>query len=232
MRHTAFAALGLLLLGLQPPIAAQNVSLDEGAFRISVNGAPRGREEFSIRRSGLGDQSRVVLRATIEREGPSGRESLSTVMSSAGSGLEVQEYQSRLTGPGATEINVVRSGARYVARVLSPEGEQVREFRAGPGSVLLDQDIAHHHFLLTPFLDSGSTVSLTVLSPRANRQLRMTFSFLGEEDVVVAGQPVRARRFRLEGEDAAREIWFDDQARILRVHVPDTGFLAERESVS
>ncbi len=227
------ATLGLiLLLGLPASLWGQNVSLDEGAFRLSVNGTFVGREEFSIRRTGLGDQARVVLRGTIEREGPSGPQEISTVMAAEGSGLETQEYQVRVTGSVPTEIYAVRSGARYMARVLSSEGEQVREFRAGPGSVLLDEEVAHHHFLLAPFLDQASSVSLTVLTPRAGRQSRMTLSLVGEEEVRVGGSLFPARHFRLDGETDSREIWLDGQGRVLQVLVPGTGLLAERESLS
>ncbi len=212
--------------------SGQNVSLDEGAFRLSVNGELTGREEFSIRRTGIGEGAQIVLRGTIERDDPGGNRGVTTVMSAVGNPPEVQQYQVRVTGPGATEIYVARTGARYMARVVSSEGEQVREFRAGPGSVLLDREVAHHYFLLSPFLDQGSAVSLTVLSPQMGRQLRLTLTLLGEEEVQIGGSLYRTRHFRLEGDGDPREVWFDDQGRVLRMELPGTGYVAEREAFS
>jgi hypothetical protein len=99
--------------------------------------------------------------------------------------------------------------------------------------VLLDEWVAHHHYLLTPFLDEGGPVSLTVLSPRAGRQFRVTFALVGEEEVRVGeGLVSDARHFRLEGSQSPRDIWFDPQGRVLRIEIPSEGYLAERESLS
>jgi hypothetical protein len=122
---------------------------------------------------------------------------------------------------------------RFLARIVSSRGEQLREFRAGPGSVLLDDGVVHHHHLLTPYLDQGSSVSMTVLNPRGTRQDRMTLSFVGEEEIRVGGLLVSGvRRYHLEGGELSRDIWFDAQGRILRLEIPAKGLIAERESIS
>jgi hypothetical protein len=198
-----------------------------------LDGKVVGHEEFSIRRIGPGGQQRIILRGTVELNLTEGRLNLAPTMDARGETLGVSDYQIKVSGTETTDIFVRVSGNRYLARVVSSEGEQLREFRAGPGSVLLDEGVVHHHYLLNPFLDDESAVSLTVLMPRAGRQERMTLSLVGEEEIRVGGVLVSdARRFHLEGGDHSRDIWFDSQGRILRMEIPSQGYLAERESLT
>jgi hypothetical protein len=152
-------------------------------------------------------------------------------MEATGDEMTVTAYQLRVEGFRQSEIYVTRSGRRYLAKVLSSRGEEVREFRAGPGSIILDRDIAHQYHLLLPFLNGPEAVSLTILSPEAGQQMRMTLSRIGSEEVRVGTDLVQGRHYRLEGEDASRDVWFDEQGRVLRVAIPSTGYVAERESV-
>ena len=224
----------LFLLALHPSqIRSQNVSVDENAFRLYLDGVVVGREEFSIRRIGPGGQQRIILRGKVELDLSEGRLNLAPAMDVQGGTLGVSAYQIKVSGTETTDIFVNVSGNRYLAREVSSSGERLREFRAGPGSVLLDEGVVHHHYLLNPFLDDESPVSLTVLMPRAGRQERMTLSLVGEEEIRVGGVLVPdARRYHLEGGDNTRDIWFDSHGRILRMEIPSQGYLAERESLT
>jgi hypothetical protein len=212
-------------------LSGQNVSVDEGAFRIAINGEIVGREDFSIRRVGVGEAARIILRATVELDLPEGRRNLVPAMRAGGGDVGVMDYQMKISGSQVSEVYVSRSGSRFLAKVISARGEDVREFRAGPGSVLMDRHVAHQHHLLLPFLDGPDAVSLTVLAPEEGQQFRMTLSSVGEEEVRVGTELVRGRHFRLEGEDGSRDIWFDEQGRILRVENANRGYVAERESL-
>ncbi len=214
------------------PLLGQNVSVDEAAFRIYRDGALAGREEFSIRRVGAGDQARVVLRGTIRMNTPDGPLAMSPMMDTQGAGLQVSGYQIDVSGAESTAISVTRSGTRYLVREISSQGERLREFRAGPGSILLDEGVAHHYYLLTPFLEHQSAVSLTILTPRLGSQTRMTLTHLGEEEIRVGDRLVQARHFRLDGSEDSRDVWFDDQGRVLRVEVPSRAYVAERETLT
>jgi len=231
MSVKTLAATAALLLSIPFPSHGQNVPLDEGAFRLYVHGQRAGREEFSIRRVGAGDQERIILRGTVSLELPSGRINLAPAAEAASGNLEVSAYQIKVSGTETTDIFVSLSGRRYLARIVSSRGEELREFRAGPGSLLLDDDVAHHHHLLTPFLESASPVSLTVLTPRAQSQVRVTLALVGREEVRVGQDLRQARRFRLDGGEGPRDIWFDHQGRILRIEIPSRGYVAERESL-
>jgi hypothetical protein len=212
-------------------LSGQNVPVDEGAFRLTVNGEVVGREDFSIRRVGRGSEARLILMGSVEMDLPDGRQSFSPAMEAGGQEMAVTAYQLRVTGARNVEIYVTRSDRRYMAKVISPEGEEVREFRAGPGSILLDREVAHQNYLLLPFLDRPDAVSLTVLSPLAGEQTRMTLRMVGEEEVRIGTELVRGRHYRLEGGEDSRDVWFDDQGRILKVALPARGYLAERESL-
>ena len=231
MSLRTLAAAAALLLSVPSPSLGQNVAVDEGAFRLYVDGQRAGREEFSVRQVGSADQGRIILRGTVSLELPGGRINLAPAAEAASGDLEVSAYQIKVSGSETTDIFVSLSGRRYLSRTVSARGEELREFRAGPGSVLLDDGVAHHHHLLTPFLDSSSPVSLSILTPRAQSQVRATLSLIGREEVRVGQDLLQARHFRLDGGDSPRDIWFDDRGRILRVEIPSRGYVAERESL-
>jgi hypothetical protein len=224
----------LFLLALTAfPVQAQNVSVDENTFRIYRNGEAIGKEDFSIRRIGRGVEQRLILRGTVDLTTPQGPVTLAPAMDVQGNTLTVSDYQIKVSGAETTDIFVSVSGNRFLARTLSASGEQLREFRAGAGSVLLDEGVVHHHYLLAPYLEGEQTVSVTVLTPRASTQQRMTLSFVGPEEIRIGGSLVPdARHFHLEGGDDSRDIWFDEQGRILRLEIPSQGYLAERESLT
>jgi hypothetical protein len=233
MRIPKLAGTTLLLISvLLAPLSGQNVGLDQGTFRISLNGKQVGQEEFSISRVGMGAQARVILRGSVDLSTDSGELSLAPAMDARGPELAVATYQIKVSGSETTEIYVGLNGSRFQARVISAQGEQLREFRAGPGSVLLDQFVAHQNYLLTPHLDENATVSLNILTPRESRQVRMNLTFVGADEVRVGNSLYPCRHFRLEGGEGARDIWFDDQGRVLKVEIPSLGYLAERDAVS
>jgi len=226
--RTLGAAAALFLI-LPIPVHGQNQPVDEGVFRLYLHGQRSGREEFSIRQVGTGEQGRIILRGSVSLEFPDGRLELAPAAEAARADLEVSAYQVKASGRETTDIFVSLSGRRYLARIVSSRGEELREFRAGPGSVLLDDGVAHHHHLLTPFLEQASPVSVTVLTPRAQSQVRMTLAPMGREEIRIGQDRVQARRFRLDGVEGHRDIWFDDQGRLLRVEIPSQGYVAERE---
>ena len=232
MRIWTLSGATLLLSLALNPLAGQNVSLDEGTFRISLNGERVGTEDFTISRVGMGSEARVILRGTVELSMDGGELTLAPAMDARGPALGVATYQIKASGTETTEIYVGLNGARYQSRTISAQGEQLREFRGGQGSVLLDRDVAHQHYLLTPHLDDSAAVSLNVLTPRDSRQLRMTLTFVGTEEVRVGDALYSTRHFRLDGGEDARDIWFDEQGRVLKVEIPSLGYLAEREDLS
>jgi len=212
------------------PLPAQVVTLDEGAFRLSLDGAPAGREEFSIRRTGAGEAARVIARGTVELRRDGGRERIAVALEARGPRLEVTAYQVKVSGVRNAEIYVSRTARRFSMKLVSEEGEELREYPAGPGAIVLDEGVAHHYFLLGPLL-GGDGGTVTALEPRTQRQLRLVAENRGTEEIQVAGFRVRARHLVLGTGPDERHVWLDEQDRVLRVEIPSLGYRADREAL-
>lgn len=206
---------------------AQAATLDEGTFRLSVRGTAVGTESFIIRRSGEGAgvttvaQGRIVLdtgdqtRSLLQFEGP---------------GLRPTAYQIEVTGSETQSISGQAAGTRFRATVVSTSGEQMREYLASEGAVVLDDGVAHQHYFLVSA--TGGDGSVPIIIPRQSRQVSARVSDLGAEQITIGGQSVESRRYRVEPQGlAARTIWADSQNRILRLRIPDEDYLAERTTL-
>jgi hypothetical protein len=213
-----------LLLTLALPLRAQNIVLDEGVFRLLREGREIGTETFAIRRVGQGAEAHVIANAVIELDLPTGREQVKPLLR-AESDLSVSRYQLEVSGLQPTAIAMELNGRRFVARTRTPSGQQEREFRATPGAVLLEEDVAHQYWFLSQ-LAEGSEV--TALVPRAASQHRVVVRSARPESIELDGTPVQSRHVTLEVDDRAHEVWYDADGRVLRVLVPPTGFSAER----
>lgn len=224
---TLAAALGLAVGFATAPAAAQTQVVDEGTFRLSVHGTPVGTETFSIRRNGAGDnattvaQGRVVLdsgeqtRALLQVEGP---------------GLRPSAYQIEVTGAERQSIRGQAAGNRFRAQIVSTAGEMMREYLASDGAVVLDDGVAHQYYFLVPSVDRRDRVP--VIIPRQSRQISARVSDAGTETIQIAGQGVSARRIDIEPAGMPeRSVWVDAQNRILRLRIPDSGYLAERTAL-
>jgi hypothetical protein len=218
-------AFALLLAGLVPSSArGQAVLLDEGRFRILVDGREVGSETFTIHRIGLGGDSEILATATVEVEGRTLRPALKTSPT-----YRPLSYQNAVSGSSNTELSVVLSGTRYESRMTGPEGDMEREYRAGEGSILLEGRIAHQYFFLAR---SAPAVGdrLRVIVPMEGRQLPVQVRSVDREDLRLGREVLSARHFTLSVGEAERHLWVDDDGRVLRVEIPAEGWVAERVS--
>ena len=213
-----------LVLAFGAPLQAQNVVLDEGTFRLMRGGQEVGTETFTIRRVGQGAEAHVIANAVIELDLPSGHEQVRPLLQTA-SDLSVSAYQVDVAGREPMEIAVTLNGRRFVARTRTPSGEQEREFRASPGAVLLEGDVAHQYWFLAQ-LAEGTDV--TVLVPRAGSQDHIVVRASRPEALELGGIQLQARHVTFEINGAVQEVWYDPDGRVLKVDVPATGFGAER----
>lgn len=206
---------------------AQTVVLDEGSFRLSVRGTPVGTETFSIRRTGEGPGATTSAQGRIVLD--SGRQTRS-LLQFEGPDLRPTAYQIEVTGPETQSISGQAAGNRFRATIVSTAGEQMREYLASAGAVVLDEGVAHqHHFLMAA---TGGNGRVAVIVPRQSRQVNAVVSDAGPEEITIAGQATRARRIRVEPQGLPlRFIWVDDQNRVLRFRIPDEEYLAERTSL-
>jgi hypothetical protein len=209
-------------------LAAQGVIVDQGQFAVSIGGAQVGTEEFSIRRAGLGREDAIFANGvvTLARDGER-QEIRPLLRATPPDGIAI-EYQVEVVGPDAMEIGLRRAGRRYVATIHSGLGEEQREFPAQEQTRILEADVAHQHY----FLRDAYAGSVTpVLVPRLRARLDLTAGAPVDEDLHVGNTVVAARRIEFTSPEDRRLVWFDRLGRVLRVEIPDMGYVAERTDV-
>lgn len=216
----AVAALALASSSLP----AQVVSVDEAAFELSRDGQVIGREEITLQRAGIGADARIIGQSVVRLEdGTEMRPSME-----ADATFRATTYQNRFSGTESGELEVMRRGRRLVARTETAAGEAQREFPASDRTVLLETEVVLLYYLLSPWSDAGEPTVVNVLDPRTSRQTRMRVVPSGRETIRVGMTQMEATWLRLEGGAGERHVWIDDQGRVIRVRVPETGFSARR----
>ncbi len=216
------AALAVASLAVAGGLEAQNVVLDEGRFSLFVNGRDVGSETFSIHRVGMGQDARILATATVTFDGTEMHPVLD-----ARPDFVPTSYQNELKGARTAELSVVLNGSRYVSRMSSPEGELQREYRASARMAVLDDQVAHQYYFVARFVDEGSG-PIVILIPAAGEQARLEVVSNEVEPFRLGDAQVQARHIRLQGGGAVRDLWVDDQGRVLRVEIPEAAFRAER----
>lgn len=205
------------------PATAQTTVIDEGTFRLSVRGNPVGNETFTIRRSGTGASASVVAQGRILLDTG---EQTRALLQVDGPGLRPAAYQIEATGAAGQTVRGQAAGNRFRAQIVSAAGETMREYLISDGAIILDDGVAHHHYFIA---NRPPGAGVPIIVPRQNRQVTGTITDAGRETITIGGQQVPARRVRLEpGGLPARTLWVDDEGRMLRLSIPDQGYLAER----
>jgi len=215
-----FAAVALLAT----PAAGQTVQLDEGTFRILVGGREVGTETFSLRQNGTGEDAVVIAQGRVVLDS---NETTANVQLS-GSGLRLVAYDVEISGDAAQRIRASVSRGRASSRTLSAAGETMKEYLVSEGAVLLDDDVAHHYYMIARRAEAGAT-NVAILLPRESRQVPATITRAGTESISIGGTSVQAQKIVVQpaGGDA-RTVWVDSQNRVLRVEVPARNYVAVR----
>lgn len=207
---------------------AQTVNLDEGTFRILVDGREVGVETFSIRQNGEGADAVIIAQGRVVLDGDAGGNEVIANVQMEGAGLRPVAYDVELRGADARRINARVTGSRASARTLSPAGETMREYLVSDGALLLDDGVAHHYYFIARRSAAGAE-GAAILIPRESRQVQATIAAPGTGSISAGGQTVRARQFVVTpaGGDA-RNVWVDGQGRVLRVEIPARRYVAVR----
>ena len=209
-------------------LEAQTTTLDEGTFRLLVQGREVGTETFSIRQSGAGDRAVVIAQGRIVLAGDDGSEQVSSSLQLSGSALRPAAYDLQVEGGDAERIAGRVVGGRFSARIVRPSGEQMREYLVSDGAVIADEGVAHQYYFLAQRVgDEGGRVPLVI--PRTSRQVWAQVDVSGNQSVQIGGASVPARRLDVQPQgSAAAQVWVDASGRVLRVAIPSSGFVAER----
>jgi len=209
-----------------PPSARAAQTTDRGTFLIMVDGLEAGEEEFLIQRSpsGARAQGTVTMR--------DGRKVI-TFLELTGPALRLASYQASATARDAPQDTAsvfvaARPDGALDARMTGPWGEEVREYRTRASTVVLDDGLAHHYFVLATAISGGAAGTLHVVAPLARSEEDAVKIEVAAETIRVDGESLEATRVRLGAGDAARSAWFDGGGRLVRVAAPALGFVAQR----
>jgi hypothetical protein len=213
------------------PATAQTSTLDEGSFRLLVGGEEVGTETFSIRQNGTGEDAVIIARGRVVLDTARSGQELTSSLQLAGGTLRPAAYDVTLEGADARKIAGRVVGGRFSARIVSSAGENMREYLVSDGAILLDEGIAHHYYFIARRVESGSQ-RVPIVIPRSSKQVAAQVTVGGSETVTVGGRSVAARRLTVEpAGEPPRNIWVDDQGRVLRLEVPARRYVAERSSL-
>lgn len=210
---------GCFLLAGRPAVAQTVV--DEGTFEVTVDGRPAGTERFVIRQNGSGASAETLASGQIRLNIAEGVLELAPRLRTTGVRSDPVSYQVEIGGSAPRTIVGTVGRGRFSAKIVTPSGEQLREYVASNGAVVLEDGVAHHYYFLAQRLREGQ---VPVLVPRDNRQVVATVGNRGEERVEVAGRSVPAFHLvvRLRP-DEERHVWLDALNRVLRVEHCRTG---------
>ncbi len=216
----------LLVGGMAAVATAQTGAEDEGTFEILVNGRPVGTEQFSIRQTGVGDGATFVASGHVQVLLATGNLDLTTALRTAGFEAAPVAYEVTAAGDAARRIVGTVGNGRFSAQILTPAGEQFREYVASAGAIVLDEGVAHHYYFLARRTRSGQ---IPILIPRENRQVMANVTDRGEEQMTVRGTRISLYHLVISpaGGDE-RHVWVDTLGRVIRVEIPDRNYVALR----
>lgn len=218
------ALMGLLPLVVAGAAQAQTAMVDEGTFRLMVNGREVGTETFRIQQTGSGRDAVIIAQGRVTLDARELRSSLQV----AGSTLRPAAYDLTVEGGDGQRIAGRVVGGRFSARIVSSAGENMREYLVSDGAVVADEGVAHHNYFLARQASAGTT-RVPLVVPQQNRQVFAAVTVGGAESVEVAGTRVEARRVTVspEGGDP-RTVWIDGEGCVLRVEIPARNYVAVR----
>jgi hypothetical protein len=227
----AYIACSLLLLApLRPAAAAAQTGTDDrGTFDVLIGGRRVGTEEFAIQQTGAGESTEIVATGRVHIQLPTGTLDLAPRLRTTGFQAQPVTYEVAVGGTSPRKIVGTIAGGRFSARIVTPTGEELREYLASNGGTVLDDGIAHHYYFLARRVRNGR---VPILVPRENRQVMATVSSVGEERVQVGS--ATANLFHLVvrpdgGEE--RHVWVDALSRVIKVEIPARDYAAVRTVV-
>jgi hypothetical protein len=226
-RRALRALMPAALAALPLAASAQVATVDEGSFVVTRGGARLGREDFRIARQPAGDGAAYVARATATY----GDRRIVPALQTDGDGVP-DRYQVEVRRAGVVEqrCSAQAAGGHFRAQSVSDGGEAAREFLLEPGTVVVDDELYHQYYFLVRRAPAGGGARVTVLAPRRGAQAAVTVTLDGAERLTVGGRPVEARHYVLtDRAGGRREVWADDQGRVLRVVLPAEGIEAVRD---
>ncbi len=225
MRRLSGVSAVLLAAALSPSLGvAQGAPLDEGTFIVTRNGTLVGKEAFRILKSSGKDQL-----YTSTAQGAFGEQRIAPALSADRVGVPLL-YRVEVKNGGEVEerLQATSRPGRLHAVLQTRTGESSKEYLMSSGAVILDEDVFHQHFFVPLARRSGDVV---VVIPRRNSQVTGRLEDRGADKIKVDGREVSAVHLVITLPDGARDLWFDDSGRLLKVAMPARGLVALREEL-
>ncbi len=208
------------------PERAPGQLVDRGTFVLYASGEEVGTEEFTIQRQGTGDAQVTLATGTLTlRDG----RIVKTILRLVGTTMVLDEYSASVSGSDTLAVMVVRAGNRLRTRTIAPWGEEAWEYPARATTVIFDDGVAHHYFLLGALLEAyGAEAQIDAVAPLAEMEELTVRPDIGSETIEVGGERVETTRIRLSSEGDSRTAWFDGSGRLVRVTLAGSDFQALR----
>jgi hypothetical protein len=211
----------------------QSTIADAGSFTVLEGGSKVGTEVFTIHQMLPPDAGYLIEGAAVY---PTRRlvPSLRTDSSGAPVRYQLDEFVAQRRQRQLT-LQIVRG--RGSERVQTSRGESATEFLVGQGARLLDDDVfAQYYFIaraaIGSFHDPGRSMVVPLLIPERGGTVAAAIVILGDESLDIAGQPREAVHLRIQtGDGDARDVWVDEEGRVLRVAIPARGLVALRDDL-
>lgn len=221
--RTALILAAVLSASGTPAHAQASRVADEGSFTITVNGRTAGRENFRISATPRGEATEYLARADVTY----GDRKVSPELRTGPDGGVAKYDVTTRSGAASEAWNGTLAGGRLNARIVSGRGISAREYIVPSGTMVLDDEIIHHHwFLVLRSRDGGIPV---VVPRRSNVQATVTMSTVGEETLQIGNHDVPATHLRATIGDEIHDIWVDKSGRLLKVALPSRGLVATRD---
>lgn len=231
------ATVPIAMLATVPVVAQAAVSADDsavsandsGTFRISIEGKHVGTEDFFISQIGTGPTTVTTASGRVDRILRDEDFGLTPHIRASGVEAAPTSYTVDISGDSPRRITAAIGGGRVSAKIITADGEQLREYVASQRAVILENGVAHHYSLMARRLHEGR---VPVIVPRENRQIIATVVDKGEDRIEIDGQEIQLTHLvvRPPGEDD-RHIWVDASNRVLKVKIPQKDYVAERTEI-
>lgn len=230
MNTATFRLPALLLVALPlvavPPAAAQTGMDDRGTFDVLIGGRRVGSEDFAIQQTGVGESTEIVASARVHVQLPTGTLDLGPRLRTTGFQAQPVTYEVAVGGTSPRKIVGTIGSGRFSARIVTPSGEEMREYLASNGATVLDDGVAHHYYFLARRVRSGR---IPIIIPRENRQVMATVTSEGEERVQIGSTTASLYHLVIRpdgGEE--RHVWVDALSRVIKVEIPARDYAAVR----
>jgi hypothetical protein len=217
--------LATALLSLPVPAFSQAGRIaDEGSFTISINGRTAGRENFRITAVTRGEITEYVARADVTY----GDRKVTPELRTGAQGGVVEYQVTTRSGAASESWKGALAGGRLNATIASGSRTAAREYIVPAGSVILDDEVMHHHWFLVLRARNGAMP--VVVPRRGDVQVTVAMSTVGEETLQIGTHDVAATHLRATvGGGEVHDIWVDKSGRLLKVALPARGLVAVRD---